>query len=118
MIHKYPKCHRGLEKICEPIDCIAVPSEDATDEQRQTLEFVPDSFVCCGLLSAEYTEELPQDCYRFCFKNSCTDEMTDNDEQDLTHMMKVVTTALAVTATRRVNSGTIDVPTLQGDKVE
>ena len=42
------------------------------------------------------------------------DGMTHNDEQDLTHMIKVISTTLAVTATRRVSSGTIDVPTMQG----
>ena len=113
MIYTYEKCHRGLDS-CLSIDCIAVPPDEATEEQLNNLEFKPKSFVCCGILK-EIDEELPQDCYTFCFKNAVTDEMTHNDEQDLTHMVKVISTTLAVTATRRVNSGTIDIPTMQGD---
>ena len=57
---------------------------------------------------------IAQDCYRLCFKNQLVDDMSDNDEQDLTHIIAVASHALAVGATRRVNSGSIEVPTLQG----
>ena len=113
MIYTYEKCHRGLDS-CVAIDCIAIPPEGTTDKQEDDQEFTAKSFVCCGILK-EIDEELPQDCYTFCFKNAVTDEMTHNDEQDLTHMVKVISTTLAVTATRRVSSGTIDVPTMQGE---
>ena len=116
MIYKYTKCHRGLDS-CESMDCIAVPPEDVTEEQLETLDFKPVSFVCCGI-QKKIDEEIPQDCFTFCFVNAATDEMTHNDEQDLTHMIKVISTTLAVTATRRINSGTIDVPTINNLKDE
>ena len=112
MIYTYEKCHRGLDS-CLSIDCIAIAPDGTTEEQEDNLEFTPESFVCCGIRK-EIDDELPQDCYTFCFKNAVTDEMTHNDEQDLTHMIKVISTTLAVTATRRVNSGVIEVPAMQG----
>jgi hypothetical protein len=42
------------------------------------------------------------------------DEMSDNDEQDLAHLMAVISHAMATITSRRVNSGKIDVITEDG----
>jgi hypothetical protein len=108
------RCWRGLDD-CEPLHSIEGTPEEMTPEQYESPDFTPESFVCCGINHAA-SRELPQDCYRFCFKNAASDEMTDNDLQDLTHMAAVVTQALAITATRMVNGGTVEVPTMQVQK--
>lgn len=103
------KCFRGRTD-CESFDVIEATPPNITEEQWGTLDFVPDSFVCCGCIKPE-ARKPPQDAYRLCFKNTYgADDMTDNDEQDLVHLVKVATTALAVIATRRVSRGYIDVP--------
>ena len=89
--------------------------EGLTEEQFYTFDYTPVSFVCAGCVHPEARAELPQDAYRICFKNHVVDEMSDNDEQDLTHLIAVISQALAVIATRRVNGGMIDVPTKQGE---
>lgn len=110
----YPKCWRGRTD-CSPIHCIDGVDEEPTNEQMETLDYEPNSFICCGLNDGN-TRKLPQDVYRLCFKNDVSDEMSDNDVQDLTHIVSVVGQALAFDATRKVNSGTIEVPTIQVDK--
>ncbi|MCP1832793.1 hypothetical protein [Bradyrhizobium sp. USDA 4545] len=102
------KCFRG-RKDCEAFDVVEATPPDLTEKQWQTLDFKPDSFVCCGCIKPE-ARKPAQDAYRVCFKNAVVDEMSDNDEQDLVHLIKVATTALAVIATRRVARGHIDVP--------
>lgn len=101
-------CYRG-RKDCKSFSVIESPPADVTQEQFDTLDFVPTSFVCCGCISREVREP-KQDAYRLCFKNADGDDMTDNDEQDLLHVVKVCMDALAVIATRRVARGYIDVP--------
>src|SRR5262245_52779249 len=102
------KCFRDRND-CESFDVVEATPSDLTEEQMQTLDYKPDSFVCCGCIKRK-ARQVPQDAYRVCFKNRFGDEMSDNDEQDLTHLLKVITTALAVLATRRVGRGLIDVP--------
>lgn len=109
----FPKCHRGRAD-CMPIHCLdAVDDSRLTDEQVAMVDYTPESFVCCGRCS---DPALPQDVYRHCFKNAETDHMSDNDIQDLAHMASVVTAALAYDATMRVNSGSVEVPAVQGEE--
>lgn len=107
------RCWRNRDD-CEPLHSIEAMPEDMTPEQYEAPDFNPISFVCCGLNHSE-SRQIKQDCYRFCFKNDMTDEMSDNDLQDLTHMAAVITQALAITATRMINGGIVEVPTVQGD---
>lgn len=110
------KCFRGRDD-CQSFDVIEATPPGLTEEQWETLDFVPTSFVCCGCIAADKREP-PQDAYRVCFKTAAGDEMSDNDEQDLVHLVKVATTALAVIASRRVARGWIDVPdALDGDRM-
>ena len=87
----FPKCHRGRTD-CEPIDCIDAAPVGTTEEQYMMMEYVPVSFVCSGFTR---NKEI---------------------EQDLTHMMRVMSSALAVSATRKVRGGSIEVPTIQGQQ--
>lgn len=107
------RCWRRRDD-CEPLHSIEGTPENMTPEEYESPDFNPVSFVCCGI-SHSSSRDVKQDCYRFCFKNAVTDEISDNDLQDLTHIAAVVTQALAVTATRMVNGGTVQVPTMQGD---
>jgi hypothetical protein len=102
------KCFRGRTD-CQSFDVIEATPHDLTEEQMETLDYTPTSFVCCGCIKPE-KRHIRQDAYRVCFKNETGDDMSDNDEQDLTHLLKVIMTALAVIATRRVARGHIDVP--------
>jgi len=113
MLMKPFRCWRNRTD-CEPLHSIEAVPPDLSPDQYESPDFNPVSFVCCGINHAE-GREFAQDSYRFCFKNEATDEMSDNDLQDLTHMAAVVTQALAITATRMVNNGTVEVPTAQGD---
>lgn len=106
-----PKCWRNRAD-CEPLHMIDAAPPDITEEQFFTFDYEPRSFVCAGCV-AESNRAIPQDAYRVCWKNDEVDEMGEYDEQDLTHLISVVAQALAVIATRRVNSGTIDVATVQ-----
>jgi hypothetical protein len=108
----FVKCWRGRSD-CESFTAIEGLPPDLTEEQFDTMEFEPVSFVCAGCIKPE-ARRLPQDAYRFCFKNSATDEMSDNDEQDLSHMVAVASHALAIISTRRVNGGMVEVPAMQG----
>lgn len=109
------KCFRN-RKDCQSFHVIeASPPEGTTEDQILDLDFEPNSFVCCGCIAPE-KRELMQDAYRLCFKNDVVDDMTDNDEQDLVHLVAVIMTALAVVASRRIRRGYIDVPsTFDGD---
>lgn len=102
------KCFRGRDD-CESFDVVEETPHGLTEEQHQTLDYVPKSFVCCGCIKPEKRDP-PQDAYRICFKTAVDDDMSDNDEQDLAHLIKVATTALAIVATRRVARGYVDVP--------
>jgi phage gp36-like protein len=108
-IQLFPVCFRG-KTDCEPVSCIDAMPKGTSEEDFMNLNYVPLSFVCSGIIN---NKKIKQDCYRLCFKNSLTDEMTDNDEQDMTHLMSVISTTLAVGATRKVKSGAITVPTMQ-----
>lgn len=99
---------------CEPLHSIEALPEGQTPEEYEDEAFTPASFVCCGI-NHSGTRQIEQDCYRLCFKNHQCDEMSDNDIQDLTHILAVISQALAITATRMVNGGTVEVVTMQGD---
>lgn len=105
------RCWRGRDD-CEPLHSIESTPEGLTPEEYESPEFVPASFVCCGINHSD-SRQVKQDCYRLCFKNAETDQISDNDLQDLAHVGAVVAQAIAVTATRMVNGGTIEVPTMQ-----
>lgn len=102
------KCFRN-RKDCQSFHVIEATPENATEEQILDLDFNPVSFVCCGCIAPE-KRGVMQDAYRVCFKNEHVDDMSDNDEQDLVHLVTVIMTALAVVASRRVTRGYIDVP--------
>jgi hypothetical protein len=115
MLMKPPRCWRNRSD-CEPLHSVEGLPPNMTEEDFIALEMgelEPDSFICAGCVQPE-GRILQQDAYRLCFKNDVGDEMTDNDEQDLTHLMAVISQALAIIASRRINSGTIDVMTMQG----
>lgn len=102
------KCFRN-RKDCQSFHVIEATPDSATEEQLDALDFDPTSFVCCGCVASE-KRGVMQDAYRVCFKNEFVDEMADNDEQDLVHLVTVIMTALAVVSSRRVARGYIDVP--------
>lgn len=103
------KCFRDRTD-CESFDVIeSTPDEGVSEERLQALDFTPASFVCCGCIKREARDPV-QDAYRVCFKNAKVDDMSVNDEQDLAHLVRVIMTALAVVASRRVARGYIDVP--------
>ncbi len=101
----YPKCWRGRDDG-EPIHCIDAAPADITEEQMYTLDYEPLSFVCSG---CSQNPEIPQDQYRLCFKNSTTDEMTDNDLHDLGRIVTVGGAALSLGAIRKGNQGVVEV---------
>ncbi len=107
-----PRCWRRRAD-CEPLAAVDVPPEGTTEEAFFAAAYDPDSFVCCGLVAPE-ARPVPQDAYRVCWKNRNVDELGAYDEQDLAHQTMVMAQAMAVVATRRVNGGTIEVPTIQG----
>jgi hypothetical protein len=99
---------------CEPLHSIEALPPGQTADEYESPEWTPESVVCCGI-NHSGSREMKQDCYRLCFKNAAGDEMTDNDIQDLAHIQAVIAQAIAITATRMVNGGTVAVPTMQGD---
>lgn len=105
----YPKCWRNRSD-CEPIHCIDAEPAGTTEQQMMALDYIPLSFVCSGVADSP---EIKQDQYRLCFKNSCSDEMTDNDLQDLTSIVAVVGAALNLDAVRKVNAGIVEIPAEQ-----
>jgi len=102
------KCFRKRTD-CQSFHVIEATPDNATEEQLLALDFDPPSFVCCGCIAPE-KRGVMQDAYRVCFKSDHVDDMSDNDEQDLVHLVTVIMTALAVVASRRVDRGYIDVP--------
>jgi hypothetical protein len=113
-LNLYPICHRGRED-CEPIHCIASEPEGITEEEYMSFDYTPPSFVCSGRCS---NPKYKQDAYRLCFKNGETDEMTDNDMQDLTSIIAVVSASLNYDAVMKVNSGVVEIPAAQTGKEE
>jgi len=105
-IQLYPICWRGRDN-CEPIHCIDAPPEGITEEQYLAFDYQPVSFVCSG---CSKDPVLKRDQYRLCFKNDQTDEETDNDLQDLTSLMVVISAALNLDAVRKVNRGIVEIP--------
>ncbi|MBA1330139.1 hypothetical protein QQ73_02770 [Candidatus Endoriftia persephone str. Guaymas] len=106
----YPKCWRNRQD-CEPIHCIDGVDKDLTEEQMMTLDYEPSSFVCSGHVIGE--RKVRQDAYRLCFKNHCSDEMSDNDIQDLSSVIAVAAAAINLDAVRKVNRGAIELPAEQ-----
>lgn len=104
----YPKCWRNRDD-CEPIHCIDGTDEPLTEEQMMTLDYRPSSFVCSGCVKPE-SRVVKQDLYRLCFKNSTTDEISDNDLQDLTSIMCVASAALSLDAVRKHAHGVVELP--------
>ena len=102
----YPKCWRGRDD-CDPIHCVDAEPHELTQEQFETLDYEPLSFVCAG---KNKTREVDQDRYRLCFKNEHTDEMSDNDMQDLTSIIAVVGAALNYDACVKHSNGIVEVP--------
>lgn len=105
----YPICHRD-RKDCKPIHCIASEPEGITEEQYMNFDYDPPSFVCCG---GSQNPQIEQDKYRLCFKNTATDEISDNDMQDLTSIMAVVSAAMNYDAVMKVKSGVVEIPAEQ-----
>lgn len=101
------KCWRGRSDCMSLASVEGIP-DDVSEEQLETLQFEPKSFVCCGCVSVE-SRTIAQDAYSLCFKNDVCDDRTLNDEQDLSHLLYVISQSLAVIATRKVNSGSIAV---------
>lgn len=107
----YPVCWRGRDD-CEPIHCIDAAPSDATEEQVMNFDYKPSSFVCSGCVNPE-ARSVQQDAYRLCFKNHATDEMSDNDMQDLSSVVSVASAALLLDSVRKVASGTVEIPAAQ-----
>ena len=105
-LNLYPKCWRGRSD-CEPIHCIDAEPEGLTEEDYLNFNYAPESFVCTGCVEKPGVK---QDQYRLCFKNHASDEMTDNDLQDLTSIIAVVGAALNLDAVRKVNNGIVEIP--------
>ena len=112
-LNLYPVCHRGRDD-CEPIHCIASEPEGITEEQYINFDYEPPSFVCTG---CNKSRSVDQDIYRLCFKNEATDEMSDNDLQDLTSIVAVVGAALNADAVRKVNFGVVEIPAEQHKEI-
>lgn len=111
-LNLYPVCHRKRTD-CEPIHCIAAEPPGITEEQYYNFDYEPLSFVCTG---CNKSREVEQDRYRMCFVNEASDEMSDNDLQDLTSIIAVVGAALNLDAVRKVNSGIVEIPAEQNPK--
>lgn len=87
---------------------------EADFEALENGSLKPVSFICAGCVH-DAERAIPQDAYRVCWSNAEVDEIGEYDEQDLTHQLAVISQALAIIASRRVNGGTIDVVTMQPD---
>ncbi len=109
MIQLYPKCWRG-RKDCEPIHCIDSVPENTSEDDFINFNYVPTSFVCSG---NSKSPEVDQDLYRLCFKNQESDEISDNDLQDVTSIMAVLSAALNLDAVRKTNNGIVEIPAEQ-----
>ena len=109
----YPKCWRNRED-CEPIQCIDGTNEELTQEQYETFNYMPDSFVCSGCVKPK-DRIIDQDLYRVCFKNRESDEMSDNDMQDLSSLMVVISSAMSLDSVRKIANGTVEIPAEQNN---
>lgn len=119
MLIKPPRCWRNRSD-CEPLHSVEAIPENMTKEDWGDLEggrLDPDSFVCGGCVK-EPERVIPQDAYRVCWKNDEVDEMGEYDEQDIAHQLTVLSQMVACIASRRTNSGMIEVPTEQGSPVD
>lgn len=108
-LNLYPICWRGLTD-CEPVHCIDAAPAGLDEQDYMEFNYTPESFVCSGV---SLNPELPQDQYRLCFKNSVCDDMSDNDLQDLTSIMSVISAALNLDAVRKAASGIVEIPAAQ-----
>ncbi len=104
----YPKCWRERTD-CQPIHCIDGVDHELTEEEFQTMSYTPCSFVCCGKNTSE-NRQVDQDIYRLCCKSEETDEMSDNDMQDLTSIIAVVGAALNLDACQKHQRGIVEIP--------
>jgi len=86
--------------------------EDTTEDDMNSFNYTPESFVCSGCVKSE-DRAIKQDLYRLCFKNEVSDEISDNDMQDLTSVMAVASAALNLDAIRKVNQGIVEIPAEQ-----
>lgn len=108
----YPICWRDRAD-CEPIHCIDAMPEDTSEKDMNDFNYKPKSFVCSGCVKSE-DRVIKQDLYRLCFKNDVTDEISDNDMQDLTSVIAVASAAMNLDAIRKVNHGIVELPADQG----
>lgn len=53
-----------------------------------------ESFICGGVNDGT-TRRVEQDNFTLCFKNTMTDQITHNDERDLTDLMSVIAQTLS-----------------------
>jgi len=111
----YEHCWRGRDD-CTAIHCTASEPDGTTEDQIMDLDYEPTSFVCCGQNTAESRIE-DQDRYRLCFKNQATDECSDNDMQDLTSIMAVISAAMNFDAVMKVKNGIVEIPAVN-DRVD
>ncbi|ANJ65536.1 hypothetical protein [Pseudoalteromonas virus vB_PspP-H6/1] len=86
-----------------------------TDEDFETMNYNPASFVCCGQNTKE-SRTLERDNYRMCFKNEVVDDINDNDMQDLTSIQKVIADTLLLDSVLKANNGIVEHPINEGDK--
>lgn len=102
----YPVCWRNRDD-CEPIHCIDSAPPDTSEQQLMEFDYKPQSFVCAG---CSKDPQVAQDKYRLCFVNDVSDEISDNDLQDLTSVMAVASAALNLDAIRKANRGVVEIP--------
>ncbi|MEO9497672.1 MAG: hypothetical protein ABJG42_24575 [Vibrio splendidus] len=86
-----------------------------TDEDFDTMNYTPSSFVCCGANTPD-SRELQRDNYRLCFKNEVVDDISDNDMQDLTSLQKVISDTLLLDAVMKAANGIVEHPVNQDVK--
>lgn len=110
-LNLYPVCWRGRND-CEPIHCIDSAPEGTTDDQVFEFNYTPTSFVCSGRIR-DSKRTVAQDAYRLCFKNHYTNEISDNDLQDLTSIIAVVSASLNYDACMKVKNGIVELPAMQ-----
>ncbi len=107
-ISLYPICWRNRQD-CEPIQCIDSAPAETSEDHIYLLDYVPTSFVCSGCIKKS-SRIIGQDIYRLCFKNSESDEMSDNDMQDLSSILVVVSSAISFDSIRKRNNGIVEIP--------
>ncbi len=95
----YSHCWRGM-KDCTAIECVESIPPETTEEQYANMDYKPESFVCVALIDSG-SRDVKQDCYRHCFKCAGSDDMTNNDIQDLTSVVQVMSKAISFDAVRK-----------------